>query len=84
MKAKPSLISLGPSWVFFEKSQIILIAIKMVWQSNYVILTLLQVSISQYFPLLIHTHITEGIQNRDVERQAKKLLIRLAVDFQQS
>jgi len=55
----------------------------MVCQSNHVILTMLQVSISQYFPLLIQAHITEGIQNRDVERQAKKQLIFLAVDFQQ-
>ena len=45
---------------------------------------MLQVSISQYFPLLIQAHNTEGIQNRDVERQAKMQLICLAVNFQQS
>ena len=45
---------------------------------------MLQASISQYFPVLIQAHITEGIQNRDVEWQAKKQLICLAVNFQQS
>ena len=53
------------------------------WQSNHVILTMLHVSISQYFKILIQTHILDGLQNRDVERQAKKQLMCPVVNFQQ-